>query len=164
MNNENNYTLIVYKPYSSDFCRGCHMASYHADYQIFIYLTRAELIDKWAAFESYETQINEVSYECTVFINGHFVGGDYSEKGSNCPEYDTDEYDEFEEKISAPLDAIFQEIQQEVSLKSQEIVANRAKAKEEAAKLKLQREAESKKQQDLKTLAALQAQYPDNVK
>lgn len=42
------FLFITYKPDSTDYCRGCLMASYSGDHQIYNFLTPEQLVEKWA--------------------------------------------------------------------------------------------------------------------
>ena len=66
------YLLIVQKPYSEDYCRGCHMASYSDYFEMYNYLSASELTDKMVKYlvKNKDLGINEAEYELHVFTEG----------------------------------------------------------------------------------------------
>lgn len=62
------YTLIAYKPSSEDYCMGCCMAHYGADFVHECDLSEAEIIERVAKLKSYELGCNEVGYEKIILI------------------------------------------------------------------------------------------------
>lgn len=77
------YMFVAYKPNSSDYCMGCHMASYSSDFIFKNHLTREELIEEWALvlFKNATLDYNEEGYEFRIFNNGVNV---YAEYGVCC--------------------------------------------------------------------------------
>ena len=63
------YILIVYKPNSNDYCRGCHMASYSSDHEIIDTDDRSYVVDAYAKYLSFEPQCGEEEYEISLFCD-----------------------------------------------------------------------------------------------
>jgi hypothetical protein len=75
-----NYTLIAYKPSSDDYCRGCHMASYSSDFEVFCTDNEEELLNKWLNIQKTKRTLdtNEAGYEITLLSDGKEA--DYEER------------------------------------------------------------------------------------
>lgn len=69
---DNNYSLIVYKPNSSDYCRGCHMASYSSDFGSYFCQTREQVTELAAEFKKRNEflLINEAGYDFLILKDG----------------------------------------------------------------------------------------------
>ena len=65
MDTEIRYVLIAYKPASSDYCRGCLMASYSGDFIMEKHLTRNELINSLTSilWKNKTLECNESGYD-----------------------------------------------------------------------------------------------------
>jgi|SRR6201998_47647 len=65
-----NYLIVAYKSDSSDYCRGCHMASYSSDFEFLNTNDRSKalrfLVDKLNVKLDY----NESGFKFTLFIDG----------------------------------------------------------------------------------------------
>jgi len=75
------YLFIAYKPDSDDYCRGCRMASYSADFISANHLAEDQLVSVWAdvLFKNLNLDYNEAGYEIQVYDNGVKVwDGNYS--------------------------------------------------------------------------------------
>jgi hypothetical protein len=88
------YILIVYKPSSEDYCRGCLMASYGADHEVFDDLSVDDLVEKWAdyIYANMHLGCNEAGYEFWIFRDGIKV----IEESQFCYYYDGED-DEFDD-------------------------------------------------------------------
>jgi hypothetical protein len=66
------FTLIGYKPNSDDYCRGCHMAAYSSDLEVWAGDDRAELIRRWAYLVERNGKLeqSEEGYTISVLVNG----------------------------------------------------------------------------------------------
>jgi hypothetical protein len=66
------FLLIAYKPDSSDYCRGCHMASYSSDHEIHTHLNAETLVVHWAHYlqKNLDLDHSEAGYTFWVFKNG----------------------------------------------------------------------------------------------
>jgi hypothetical protein len=70
-------TVIGYKPNSSDYCRGCLMASYGSDFKFGVYPDDREGAVQFAAqMLSYDTDMGEDGYNVILLIDGKAVYGD----------------------------------------------------------------------------------------
>jgi hypothetical protein len=63
------YILVAYKSDSSDYCRGCHMASYSSDHEIVSTDDRTYVVETYAKYLSFEPRVNEDIYELTLFCD-----------------------------------------------------------------------------------------------
>lgn len=90
------YTFIAYKPRSSDYCRGCHMASYSDDHEIHNFYKRQELIEAWTKYlhKNMNLRSSEEGYSFWLFKNGIklYEENHQSWDGHNQYEYDSPEY------------------------------------------------------------------------
>lgn len=66
------YTLIAYKPDASDYCMGCHMASYSSDFEMAHGASLAALAPAWkrALHADHNSESGDASYELNLLING----------------------------------------------------------------------------------------------
>lgn len=66
------YTLISYKPDASDYCMGCHMASYSSDFEMAHGASLTALAPTWKRIlhADYNGAQGDASYELTLLING----------------------------------------------------------------------------------------------
>lgn len=90
------FILIAHKPSSEDHCRGCLMASYSSDLEIFSDLSEDDLIQTWAKYLHYNMNLKhgEYGYEFWLFKDGIKV----IEESCFCYYYDWDESDGFDYK------------------------------------------------------------------
>lgn len=67
-----NYTLLAYKPDSDDYCRGCVMARYSADFKWQTSANPAEIVEAAAQLmmENKFMDTSEAGYELTLLENG----------------------------------------------------------------------------------------------
>jgi hypothetical protein len=154
------YTMISYKPHSEDYCRGCHMASYRADFQTDIGITKEDLVKKLSEhmFADKDHGCGEAGYGFLIFQNGINIYDSINHSGKsydgtdNCLQwegdnryvYDSDEYwEHFEEldaekkRTHAELTAILAEAQgiadkQWAAKKEKERIVQEVKDREEA--------------------------------
>jgi hypothetical protein len=100
------YLFIAKKDYSSDYCMGCHMASYHSDFELRNWLSREELIKVRSEYlhKNMNMRINEAEYEFYIFKQGIMLHGGDGYNGT-CWDgglrygYNTDEYYEHFEEL-----------------------------------------------------------------
>ena len=125
------YTILAYKPDSSDYCMGCHMASYSSGFEYHCTEDRAEavkfigkLVDNNKHMDSHE-----VGYEITILING--------------AEPSQDTWDELHEGKEWSDHCHAETIMEEAKVLAEEEFANAKKREEEA---KAQREEAAKVQ------------------
>lgn len=158
------FILVAYKSNSSDYCRGCHMASYHSEHKLDINLNRERLIKEWARYTAYETKVGESGYDISVFgiVEGKivllysdshggiedFLGFDYDQR---CDFEEIPEYIALEKEVS--------EIRDIVNRRVKNIIAKRLFDKQEMARKNKETEDNRKKQSELNQLAALKAKY-----
>lgn len=66
------YTLVAYKSNSSDYCRGCLMASYGSDFELWTGTELETLADRWASLldRNRKMERGEDGFEVTLLING----------------------------------------------------------------------------------------------
>ena len=68
-----NYTLILYRPNHTDYCRGCRMGSTNSEHKIVVCNSRQDAIDKYAQ-ELFNNQmrdsINYASTRITLLVDG----------------------------------------------------------------------------------------------
>lgn len=145
------YTIILHKPESHDYCKGCHMASYSGDMQIFGNLSFEESAKKLAEFLSIELDYSEEGYTAYIPLDGEvyeidsvnwgqmYFGGDNETK-----------------------DADIQNLVDRVRILCKEIKEN--KALEKAAKEKAAKDAEklAKIASEKRQLELLKAKYEQN--
>ncbi len=159
MNLPTEYTLIAHKPESSDYCRGCHMASYSGDYSTHHYITAAEVIDAAAGYLAKPLRCNEAGYTLTLitvwrgklvtvedFDGAHslYTSLDLWPSGDSTPEDET-----FEKHLLQMRDDTRAEVAKSIAA-SHEAAARAAKEKREQT----QRETEARERAELARLAA----------
>ena len=90
------YILIAYKPSSEDYCRGCLMASYGADHEVFDDLSVDDLVEKWAdyIYANMHLGCGERGYSFWIFRDGIKV----IEGSQFCYYYDWDRDDSDDDK------------------------------------------------------------------
>lgn len=66
------YTLIAYKPDASDYCMGCHMASYSSDFEMAHGTSLAALAPTWKRIlhADHNSEQGDAGYELNLLING----------------------------------------------------------------------------------------------
>lgn len=66
------YTLIAYKPDASDYCRGCHMASYSSNFEMAHGARLADLSAFWKRIQhtDLKSERGDSAHELTLLING----------------------------------------------------------------------------------------------
>lgn len=127
----NNYTLIAYKSDSSDYCRGCHMASYSSDLLIESRLDEEELLQKWSQIlcDNEFMLINETGYVITIMKNSYVL---YTSGWSVLCDYCYNLDDEDSEEA---YEADYKRIT-ELESTAQALAKNKIKAKKEIEKQK----------------------------
>lgn len=151
------YILVAYKPDSSDYCRGCHMASYSSGYKMYSECTREQLIKEWAALRAIELSCNEAEYEFQLIIDGYFVGGErHPYRGS------IDIGEEEDENIVQPLRDEYDRLLVEVRERNNQIIHDRNKEKDEKILQQTKKRQEEERAADLRKLEMLKAKYPNN--
>ena len=63
------YIFVAYKPDSSDYCMGCHMASYPSEFVFEVDLSKEELAIAWACCLNFVGGSNECGWEEIRIIN-----------------------------------------------------------------------------------------------
>lgn len=132
-----NYTLIAYKPSSDDYCRGCHMASYSSDQDLFFSQSEDEIIEEWVKIKVRNENLdtNEVGYETTLLINGLHQGHWF--EGENLPTWSE-----------------FERIQDKAHQAYKDFVRKREQEKQKEAEEKARAAAERKRQKEIEAAAA----------
>ncbi len=136
-------TILAYKPDSDDYCRGCHMARYSADFEWKASMDRAMIAEFLSEilFRNKHLDTNETGYDTTFLFNGEECGASDA--------WDTDairvELVEKATTLCALKEADFQRVEAE-------------KQKRLADKLQHDRE-----EQERTLLATLQAKYPKDT-
>ena len=66
------YTILAYKPDSSDYCMGCHVASYSSGFEYYYTEDRGEAVKFIAGklVNNKHMDNNEDGYEITILMNG----------------------------------------------------------------------------------------------
>ena len=93
-----NYTFYAYKPDSSDYCKGCHMASYYSDTVFQFELDEEEVVKLWGdvLYKNKSLEINEQGYQdITILFNGRSLRN---------LEYDDDHKDDYRQFKTAMHD------------------------------------------------------------
>lgn len=165
------FTLIVYKPDSADYCRGCHMASYSADHQVHNFLNAEQLAQEWSEYlyKNLELRINEAGYDFWIFKNGTMV---FKESypywdGAERYGYNTDEYYEHLEELekeeaedNVEINRIWEQAKT-VAQKKQDEKKNAELKKQQETIAKLEAQAKEKRLQAYKEL---QREFgPENI-
>lgn len=140
------WVCIAYKPSSSDYCRGCLMASYYSDFEMLETEERDEVV-KFITnieFRNENLEINESGYEITI-IKGEEVR-------------DTDKYDVEEGEEPFPhLTSLYDDAKLILYAKLKAQKEQKALvAKKKAEKAAVEREARERTK-----LAELKAKYDD---
>ncbi len=136
------YLFIALKPDSTDYCRGCRMASYSSDFHQQNHLKADELVELWSTYlhKNLNLDCNEAGYDFYIYKDGVQVWNEtYSRwDGGERFGYNADEYyvryDELEKQEQEDLAAINE-------------IHGRAKEKAEQ-KQQAQKQAEAKKKAD----------------
>ena len=70
-----NFTLISHKPDSDDYCKGCLMATYTGNLEVFGCIAKEKLISSIIEYKTRELQYNETGYTfiVTTIINEELV-------------------------------------------------------------------------------------------
>lgn len=146
------YLFIANKENSTDYCRGCLMASYDSDFYMENHLTDEALVKFWAEYlyRNDNLSVNEAGYQIAIFSGGIKVWDD-TEGGPTWDgfnQYDTEAldnspglYEELEEREAADKKQI-----NALRKQAQAVVQARI-ANELAQKQKLERK-EKKAQED----------------
>lgn len=108
------FLLIAYKPDSEDYCRGCRMASYSADFETHNMLTADKLTELLAGylFKNLNLDCNETGYHFYIYKDGIQVWHENYCRwdGAERYVYNTDEYwehfTELEEREKQDADEI----------------------------------------------------------
>ncbi len=106
LESKNIYTLIGYKDDSSDYCRGCHMASYSSEFAFYNNLNPEGLVAQLALLMlgNLRLRINEAGMKFIVLKNGIQLYNEPDSGGFHYDEYNRysgDEGLEYEEEIDA---------------------------------------------------------------
>ena len=69
------YVFVAYKPESHDYCRGCHVATYPANFVSKSSLTEEELISEWGTIQLANNSLdtNEEGYAVQIWRDGMLV-------------------------------------------------------------------------------------------
>ncbi len=139
------FTLIGYKPNSDDFCRGCHMASYSSDLEVWVGDDREELIRRWADLVQRNGKLEhgEEGYTIhSVLVNGlplftteHVQSGAMSDENIDRMDDVQREHAAFEALLAAELArrrAAQAQLDAEAARQAQEAQAAAQRAQEEA--------------------------------
>lgn len=90
------FLFIAYKPNSSDYCKGCHMASYSSDFETKNMLNSQELTEFWSEylFKNLNLECNEEGYSFYIYKDGIQVWNENYCRwdGGERFVYDSDEY------------------------------------------------------------------------
>lgn len=137
------YTLIAYKPSSEDYCMGCCMAHYYADFIHECDLSEADVIKRIAELKSCELGCNEVGYEKIILIEQPPVPADEDEEWKLIQTRESKQNAIFGEASALALTLVQERKEQE-------------KRKEEERRLKEQQEREAR---DRKAYEELKAKF-----
>ena len=149
-----NYLIIAYKSDSSDYCRGCHMASYSSDFEFINTNDRNKalrfLVDKINTTLDY----NESGFKFTMFLDGKTTDVNDNDGSTDEDLYNYEPI--YEEDPARLLMAEANKVAQYEKEHAEE-VRKQKKAQEEAAeKARAAREKEAK---DRKEFERLKAKY-----
>lgn len=145
------YLFIAQKPDSTDYCRGCRMASYSSDFFIENMLNREQLVKRWAEYiqKNMNLDCNETGYDFYVFKNGvklfeeQYTRWDGAERYEDqwCDEAELEEKDDMAEisEIFSEATALANKLQGDKITKQEKEKAE--EIKKEAEKAKQERQA-----------------------
>ncbi len=161
---DNKYTVVAYKPDSSDTCRGCLMASYPSDCRLFVGVNRHQLIEHWAQIKAHVLDQGEVEYCVTVLssFNGAPVVV-FSDQGIDHSEHW--DYNQLVNPEQTEYPKLAEQFNQLVEIQAEAVVLAKQIVDQRNAKLAEQRSQEIAKQKqdtedrEKKQLAALLAKY-----
>lgn len=164
-----NYLILAYKADNSDYCMGCHMASYSSGFEYINTDDREKAVRFLVNKINYKGEDREAGYEFTIFIDG---------KTSDCNDLNGDtsenlyfdlngEYDYNEE----PGRKLMAEARDTVEREAKDAVAKaeaaeaRKKAAEEAQKVvDAARKAREKEENDVREYERLRAKFAGEAK
>lgn len=146
------FLFVANKPSSSDYCRGCLMASYSSDYIMENMLTAEQLVKQWAEclHRNMNLDCNEAGYEFHIFKDGIKVWNEtYSTwDGGQRYEYESDDYYAHYSELEAQEQADQGEINdlhaQAKALAEQMQNGQKEKERQEAEAKRLKEEADAK--------------------
>lgn len=148
------YTLIAYKPDSTESSMGCHMQDYSSDLQIFTNLDADSLTAKMAEINAIKYDNQESPHQMTVLSTGDsvtlcmFDENDISETSSS---FDAERCD-FEEKEIA-------EVVKAAAIKSKELIVIREQKEKAQAEQKALAKAQKKENEEKELFKTLLAKY-----
>ena len=147
------YLLIAHKPSSSDYCRGCLMASYRSGFNIENHLDWEQLKEQYAKYvlANQNLDCNEAGWELYVFKDGHKIIGEGQAWCDFYVDYDAENWEE-QEATEKALNAEGARLLEEVV----EPLERQKKEKDEAARRKA---VEEQKRREEAELARRKTQY-----
>lgn len=139
------YLFIAQKPDSTDYCRGCRMASYSSDFFIENLMNREELIKKWAEYiqKNMNLDYNEAGYGFYVFKNGFKL---FEENYPRCDrwwQHEDDKAEILEKEDMAEITEIFSE----ATALATKLQGDKATKEEKEKVVEAQKEAEKAKKE-----------------
>lgn len=135
-----NYTLIGYKPDSSDYCMGCHMTSYDSEHFIICSKDEEHVSTVWADNISPELRSGEACFRITILFNG-----------LELHQHDDTAIVEIEKRLTALEALVEKKVAQNKALQEAE--------KNKKLLLQKESEAELQRQKDLNELQRLKKLY-----
>lgn len=153
------FTLIAHKPESCDYVRGCLMANYSGDLQVYINLTREELIEKLVKYRSVELGFNESGYDIEIltaidgFIARFLCDLDIQEGSIDIPDSAFDK----KQQMDIEIDSIQREAAEIIQKEKQ----RQEQLKKENNARKILEEQEREKRAELAQLERLRAKYSE---
>ena len=144
------YTLVAYKPESDDYCKGCHMEHYYAQFDMAISENEEDIIKKWSSclVTNKELRPNEEPWEMNLLINGRSA----SHSPGNI-EPDSDEEDEWIKNFNEEVSRISYKAKEAADQAYTKLVEDRKKAIEEE-KIQQQEEEMQQKRKQFERLKA----------
>lgn len=143
------FIFFASKPESSDYCKGCLMATYCGDVIFAFELSKEEVIKLWSRclFKNLNLEINEAGYkDIRILKNGRSIGGLFNDDSA------IEEHDAFQKEL--------EDMEREATNDAETfLITQKANEKREAENRKLQ-EQKAYEESERAQLEALLKKYP----
>lgn len=95
------YVFVAYKPESHEYCRGCHMGTYPANFISRSGLTQEELVKEWGEIQlvNKSLDIDEEGYSVQIWQDGMLVWDDIDGVGPQGEFEDENDYVRLAERM-----------------------------------------------------------------
>jgi hypothetical protein len=161
-----NYTLIAYKPDSSDYCMGCHMGSYSSDLEMKNRLEEDELLEMWSNLKSKYTFMgpNEAGYEFVLMKGKYIIFDEIGGMADHYYEYlDDFEEDEGANEAYEADQKWFKEFSAKLETATQEKIAAEKQRRSDKEQAKRAEKEEKEKQRRKVEFEKLKEEFEGNV-